>query len=106
MDIIVCAKAIPGFIQNPRVSESRDRVEYEPGSIVINESDDYALEAAVKLAPDEARIQMVHALALWENGRQKEAISHQEQAVALATKQREREELEKTLSNYREAAGK
>lgn len=52
MNIIVCVKAIPGFIQNPNVSETGDRVEYEAGSIVINESDDYALEAAVKLAKD------------------------------------------------------
>ncbi|MBN2062231.1 MAG: electron transfer flavoprotein subunit beta/FixA family protein [Deltaproteobacteria bacterium] len=52
MNIIVCVKAIPGFIQNPAVSETGDRVEYEAGSIVINESDDYALEAAVKLAKD------------------------------------------------------
>jgi electron transfer flavoprotein beta subunit len=52
MNIIACVKAVPGFIQNPKVSESGDRVEYEPGSIVINESDDYALEAAVKLAKE------------------------------------------------------
>ena len=52
MNIIVCVKAVPGFIQNPEVSEAGDRVEYEAGSIVINESDDYALEAAVKLAKD------------------------------------------------------
>lgn len=50
MNIIVCAKAVPGFIKNPKVSEAQDNVNYEAGSIVINESDDYALEAGVKLA--------------------------------------------------------
>jgi electron transfer flavoprotein beta subunit len=50
MNIIVCTKAVPGFIQNPRVPKTHDRVDYEPGSIVINESDDYALEAGIKLA--------------------------------------------------------
>ncbi len=32
------------------MAETRDRVTYEAGSIVINESDDYALEAGIKLA--------------------------------------------------------
>lgn len=50
MDIIVCAKAVPGFIKNPAVPDTQDRVNYDAGSIVINESDDYALEAGVKLA--------------------------------------------------------
>jgi electron transfer flavoprotein beta subunit len=50
MNIIVCAKAVPGFITKPSVPETHDRVEYEAGSIVINESDDYALEAGIKLA--------------------------------------------------------
>jgi len=50
MNIIVCAKAVPGFISNPKVPPTHDRVDYEAGSIVINESDDYALEAGIKLA--------------------------------------------------------
>lgn len=50
MNIIVCTKAVPGFIQNPSIPESQDRIDYEPGSIVVNESDDYALEAGIKLA--------------------------------------------------------
>ena len=50
MNVIVCVKAVPGFIQNPQVSETQDRLTYEAGSIVINESDDYALEAGIKLA--------------------------------------------------------
>ena len=50
MNIIICTKAVPGFIKNPEVPETRDRVKYDAGSIVINESDDYALEAGVKLA--------------------------------------------------------
>lgn len=50
MNIIVCTKSVPGFIKNPKVADDHDRIEYEAGSIVINESDDYALEASVKLA--------------------------------------------------------
>jgi electron transfer flavoprotein alpha/beta subunit len=50
MNIIVCTKAVPGFIKNPVVAENHEKIEYEAGSIVINESDDYALEAGVKLA--------------------------------------------------------
>lgn len=50
MNIIVCTKAVPGFVNNPSVPDTHDRVDYEAGSIVINESDDFALEAGVKLA--------------------------------------------------------
>ncbi|MGD8387235.1 MAG: hypothetical protein PVG49_08830 [Desulfobacteraceae bacterium] len=50
MKIVVCIKAVPGFVNNPSVPDTHDRVDYDPGSIVINESDDYALEAGVKLA--------------------------------------------------------
>lgn len=50
MKIIVCTKAVPGFIKNPEVPETQDRVNYDAGSIVVNESDDYAIEAGVKLA--------------------------------------------------------
>jgi electron transfer flavoprotein beta subunit len=50
MNIIVCVKAVPGFVNKPSVPETHDRVDYEAGSIVVNESDDYALEAGIKLA--------------------------------------------------------
>ena len=50
MNVIVCTKAVPGFIKNPEVPDTQDRVNYDAGSIVINESDDYALEAGVKIA--------------------------------------------------------
>jgi electron transfer flavoprotein beta subunit len=50
MNILLCIKAVPGFVNNPSVPETHDRVDYEAGSIVINESDDYALEAGIKLA--------------------------------------------------------
>lgn len=50
MNVIICTKAVPGFINRPTVPDTHDRVEYEAGSIVINESDDYALEAGIKLA--------------------------------------------------------
>lgn len=49
MRIIVCVKVVPGYIIKPRLSESRDRVEYEAGSIIMNESDEYALEEALAL---------------------------------------------------------
>lgn len=40
---------MPGYIINPQISETRDRVDFKVGSIVINESDEYALEEAVAL---------------------------------------------------------
>ena len=49
MKIIVCVKAVPGYVTNLQVAESQDRVNYEADSIVINEADDYALEAALAL---------------------------------------------------------
>jgi len=49
MRIIVCIKAVPGYIIKPRVSEAHDRVEYEASSIIMNESDEYALEEALAL---------------------------------------------------------
>ena len=50
MKIIICTKAVPGFINKPAVADTQDRINYEAGSIVINESDDYALEAGIALA--------------------------------------------------------
>jgi electron transfer flavoprotein beta subunit len=47
--MIVCVKAVPGYINNPRVSDAGDRVEYEAGSLIMNESDEYAVETAVAL---------------------------------------------------------
>lgn len=49
LKIVVCAKAVPGFIINPQISETGNRVSYKAGSIIINESDEYALEEAVAL---------------------------------------------------------
>jgi electron transfer flavoprotein beta subunit len=49
LNIIVCTKAVPGYIMNPEVSESGDRVNYKAGSIIMNESDEYALQEAVAL---------------------------------------------------------
>lgn len=50
MRIIACIKAVPGYIENPAVSENHDKVEYDAGSIVVNESDEFAIEEGVKLA--------------------------------------------------------
>ena len=49
MRIVVCVKAVPGHIIKPRVPESQDRVEYEAGSLIMNEYDEYALEEALAL---------------------------------------------------------
>lgn len=49
MKIIVCAKVIPGYITKLKVAETQDRVDYETTAWAMNESDEYALEAAVVL---------------------------------------------------------
>ncbi|MBI4331716.1 MAG: electron transfer flavoprotein subunit beta/FixA family protein [Chloroflexi bacterium] len=49
MKIIVCVKAVPGLVSRLRVAKTQDKVEYESGSVVINEADEYALEAALTL---------------------------------------------------------
>jgi electron transfer flavoprotein beta subunit len=49
LKIVVCIKAVPGFVMNPEVSETGDRVNYKAGSIIMNESDEYALQEAVSL---------------------------------------------------------
>lgn len=49
MKIIVCLKAVPGFVTRYQVARTQDKIEYESGSIIINEADDYALEAALAL---------------------------------------------------------
>ena len=47
MKVVVCVKAVPGFVTKVQVAETQDRVNYESGSIIMNESDEYALEAAL-----------------------------------------------------------
>ena len=47
MKILVYIKAVPGYIANPQVSEAGDRVSGKTGPMAINESDEYAVEAAV-----------------------------------------------------------
>ena len=49
MKIIVCVKAVPGYVTKLQVAETQDRVNYEADSIVINEADEYALEEALAL---------------------------------------------------------
>jgi electron transfer flavoprotein beta subunit len=49
VNIVVCTKAVPGYISDPAVSARKDTIDYTAGSIVMNESDDYALETAVAL---------------------------------------------------------
>jgi electron transfer flavoprotein beta subunit len=48
--IIACIKAVPGYIVDPTVSENHDKINYDAGSIVVNESDEFAIEEGVKLA--------------------------------------------------------
>ena len=49
MKIVVCAKTVPGYIIDPQISETKDRIIYKAGTIITNESDEYALEEAVAL---------------------------------------------------------
>ena len=49
MKIIVCVKAVPGYIMNPTLAETGDKIDYSAGSIMMNESDEYALEKALAL---------------------------------------------------------
>ena len=49
MNIIVCVKAVPGYVTELQVAENQNTVNYEADSIVINEADDYALEEALAL---------------------------------------------------------
>lgn len=49
MKIIVCVKAVPGYILNPQLAGERNKIDYTAGSIMMNESDEYALEKALAL---------------------------------------------------------
>jgi electron transfer flavoprotein beta subunit len=49
MKIVVCLKAVPGYVDTYRISESGDRIAYESPNIIFNESDEYALEEAMAL---------------------------------------------------------
>lgn len=47
--IVVCCKAVPEGIPNIRLVETESRVDYESYSLVMNESDECALEEALAL---------------------------------------------------------
>jgi len=49
LKVVVCVKAVPGFVTKVQVAEGQDRIKYESGSIIMNESDEYALEEALAL---------------------------------------------------------
>ena len=49
MKIVVCVKSVPSQVTKVTVAENQDRVSYEAGPFLINESDDYALEEAIAL---------------------------------------------------------
>jgi electron transfer flavoprotein beta subunit len=49
MKIIACCKAVPEGISKVRLAETGGKVECESHSLVINESDEYALEEALAL---------------------------------------------------------
>ena len=49
LKIIVCVKAVPGYILNPQLAGEGNKIDYTAGSIIINESDEYALEKALAL---------------------------------------------------------
>lgn len=50
MKIIVLIKAVPSHIANPHLARTHDRVVGKFGPLIMNESDEYALEHAVVLA--------------------------------------------------------
>lgn len=49
LKIVVCLKSVPGFVTRYQVAKTHDKIDYESGSIIINEADDYALEEALVL---------------------------------------------------------
>ena len=49
MKIVVCVKSVPTQVTKVAVAEGHDRVSYEAGPFLINESDEYALEEAMAL---------------------------------------------------------
>ena len=44
MNIVVCLKAVPGYVTKLQLANTGDRIDYESGSIMVNESDECALE--------------------------------------------------------------
>ena len=49
MRILVCLKAVPGFVLGARIAEDAHAIEYQSSSVIINEPDEYALEEALAL---------------------------------------------------------
>lgn len=49
MRILVCLKAVPGFVLGARIAEDAHSIEYQSSSVIINEPDEYALEEALAL---------------------------------------------------------
>lgn len=49
MRIAVCIKAVPGIVRSVRATDRGDGLEFQAGSNIINESDEYALEEALAL---------------------------------------------------------
>lgn len=49
ISIIVCVRAVPASVTNFRIAESRDRIEFDGGSVTIDEPDEYAIEQALML---------------------------------------------------------
>lgn len=47
--IIVCVRAVPASVANLRIAEKQDRIEFDAGSIILDEADEYAIEQAVIL---------------------------------------------------------
>jgi electron transfer flavoprotein beta subunit len=72
MKILVCCKAVPEGISKIRLAETQGKVEYESYSLVMNESDEYALEEAVALKKEfGAEIKVITM-----GGLRSQAISH------------------------------
>jgi electron transfer flavoprotein beta subunit len=76
ISIIVCVRAVSTSITNLRIAEDRDRIEFDAGSVTIDEPDEYAIEqalilkrqlggqiTAVSLGPLHAQVALQRALA-------------------------------------------
>ena len=52
MRIVVCCKAVPAGLSNIRYDEAQDKIEYDSYAMIMNESDECALEEALRIKKD------------------------------------------------------
>ena len=49
LSIIVCVKAVPTTVTHLRIAETQDRIDFDAGSLTIDEPDEYAIQQALVL---------------------------------------------------------